>query len=480
MYTHFFFLTRFLGGFFTESAPAPWYKYGFVFLMSFGYFSFPFFGLLADVWIGRYKAILIGIVLCFLSWIIIGIEVIVYSLYDSDTVLWSFYVIAFVFQFCGYSSFTANIIQYNIDQLVGASANELNSVIYWHILCEQLLALFFYPLQCLFNDKYFIMTLFLASGLSVSLVLVSHSFLKHKLENLSLIKNPIKLIVRVLCYARKHKYPENRSALTYWEEEAPSRLDLGKGKYGGPFSEEEVEDVKTFFRMLPLFIAVVAYILSNDSYWSAIDSFLFTTCLALCDSAVNLFSVLTMLLYLFLIRVYFYKYVPSMMSRMSLGVFIALLVIVSKLIVFHFESDISYVWKFLLIPQMFQGLSFTLVYAVSLEFIVAQSPVHMRGVMVGLWYACWGIGHFITTITEFPFHCQSQYICTSFYYYLTKSALVFIILIVFVILAKRYKYRVRENEVNIVQIVDDHYQRYMEQEKQYNIDVSDDSDSSSD
>ena len=35
------------------------------------------------------------------------------------------------------------------------------------------------------------------------------------------------------------------------------------------------------------------------------------------------------------------------------------------------------------------------------------------------------------------------------------------------ILAKRYKYRVRENEVNIHQIVDDHYQRYMEQEEQY-------------
>ena len=40
--------------------------------------------------------------------------------------------------------------------------------------------------------------------------------------------------------------------------------------------------------------------------------------------------------------------------------------------------------------------------------------------------------------------------------------------LVFVMLAKRYKYRVRENEVNIVQIVDDHYQRYMEQEEQYN------------
>ena len=114
--------------------------------------------------------------------------------------------------------------------------------------------------------------MYITSGLSVSLVLVSYSFFKHKLENISLIKNPIKLIVRVLCYAKKHKYPENRSALTYWEEEAPSRLDLGKEKYGGPFTEEEVEDVKTFFRIVfPLIISVCAYALSDGTRrWTVI------------------------------------------------------------------------------------------------------------------------------------------------------------------------------------------------------------------
>ena len=35
----------------------------------------------------------------------------------------------------------------------------------------------------------------------------------------------------------------------YWEEDYPSRLDLGKKKYGGPFSEEEVEDVKIVLRI---------------------------------------------------------------------------------------------------------------------------------------------------------------------------------------------------------------------------------------
>ena len=63
------------------------------------------------------------------------------------------------------------------------------------------------------------------------------------------------MIVRVLCYARKHKCPENRSALTYWEEEAPSRLDLGKEKYGGPFTEEQqVKDVKNVLRLLPIIL----------------------------------------------------------------------------------------------------------------------------------------------------------------------------------------------------------------------------------
>ena len=483
MYTHYILVGRFVGGTSTEIVPSSWYKYGFVIMNSFGYFFFPLFGLLADVWIGRYKAVLIGIVLCFISWIIIGIGFIVDSYIASETIIYSVYGFAYFFQFSGFSSFTANIIQYNIDQLVGVSADELNSVIYWHILSEPLVHFLFYLLQCLFySSKYFIMITFIASGVSVSLVLVSHSFFKHKLENISLMKNPIKLIVRVLCYARKHKYPENRSALTYWEEEAPSRLDLGKDKYGGPFTEEEIEDVKTVFRMPPLFIGFVAFILSDDYYWSAVKSFTLPTCLAVTDSHYSFCSVILMLVYLFFIRVCFYKYIPSMLTRMSVGIFLAFIVTISKVIIFVIERsqpDMNIIGKLLFIPQTIQAFSYILVYPVSLEFIVAQSPVHMRGVMVGLWYAtsC-GLTFLINIIVKFLFHCESQYICTSFYYYITKSVLVLIILIVFVILAKHYKYRVRENEVNIVQIVDDHYQRYINQREQFGSDI--DSDSSSD
>ena len=54
-------------------------------------------------------------------------------------------------------------------------------------------------------------------------------------------------------YAIKHKYPRQRSAFTYCEDTLPSRIDFGKSKYGGPFTTEQVEDVKTLLRTV-LFI----------------------------------------------------------------------------------------------------------------------------------------------------------------------------------------------------------------------------------
>ena len=62
--------------------------------------------------------------------------------------------------------------------------------------------------------------------------------------------SPYISVFKVLQFAKNHKTPLHRSALTYWEDGPPSRLDMGKDKYGGPFTNEQVEDVKTFFRLL--------------------------------------------------------------------------------------------------------------------------------------------------------------------------------------------------------------------------------------
>uniref|UniRef100_A0A1X7UKY2 Major facilitator superfamily (MFS) profile domain-containing protein n=1 Tax=Amphimedon queenslandica TaxID=400682 RepID=A0A1X7UKY2_AMPQE len=426
------------------------------------YLSFPFFGLLADVWIGRYKAILIGMILCFISWIMSGIGFIIQSCDGPEVLQWLAFGIAYFTQYVGLASFSANIIQYTIDQLVGASADELNTVIYWHCAALALSSLLLSFANCFDTYKYINLIMFILSGVAVSLVLVSHSFFKHKLENIPLIKNPIKLIVRVLCYARKHKYPENRSALTYWEEKAPSRIDLGKDKYGGPFTVEEVENVKTVFRIIPMFIAIIGYSLSEEVYFNNDNNTSFLVCGILNDGLHNGCSFLLILLYLYFFRVFFYKYIPSMLRRMSFGLVFALISRIPYLLPF-----LNITWKELA-SQILVGISYVLVNPVSLEFIVAQSPVQTRGVMVGIWYASWQIGIILSRFIAFLFHCGHQNICLNLYYHLTKLVLLLIILIVFVILAKRYKYRVRENEVNIVQIVDRTYQNYFKQEEEYN------------
>ena len=48
-------------------------------------------------------------------------------------------------------------------------------------------------------------------------------------------------------------------AFTYWEDELPSHIDFNKRKYRGPFTTEQVEDVKIFLRLLVI-IAIASII----------------------------------------------------------------------------------------------------------------------------------------------------------------------------------------------------------------------------
>ena len=73
-------------------------------------------------------------------------------------------------------------------------------------------------------------------------------------------------VSKVLKYAWNHKYPERLSAFTYWEEDIPSCIDLGKDKYGGLFTTEEVEDVKTFLRLLLLLTSMFGIHVDRDCF----------------------------------------------------------------------------------------------------------------------------------------------------------------------------------------------------------------------
>ena len=89
------------------------------------------------------------------------------------------------------------------------------------------------------------MVLHVVGSLCLSAVLIIVCLYHKWLDTNDKNGNFVKLIFGVLNYARKNRYPRLHSAFRYTDEEQPSRLDFGKHKFGGPFMEEEVEDVKT-------------------------------------------------------------------------------------------------------------------------------------------------------------------------------------------------------------------------------------------
>ncbi len=97
------------------------------------------------------------------------------------------------------------------------------------------------------------------SGVISSITLCVHFTFHGRLINEPMSGNPVKTVFILFQFAVIHKQPVRRSAFTYCEDERPSRLDLDKSKYGGPFTTEAVEDVKTCLRMSLVITLITAY-----------------------------------------------------------------------------------------------------------------------------------------------------------------------------------------------------------------------------
>ena len=457
------------------------------------YFLYPLGGLIADVWTGRYRVIIMSVYMCFLAWIIACIGYLTSSELHSS---WTGVIlcVSAILYMIGMSGFRSVIIPFNIDQLMGSSSEELSATIYWHLFGMECGRFIMAMWECSLSSQLIIGTHLPVVGFTIATLLVSNYFLKGWLNTTPQISNPIKLIFNVLNYARKNNYPRNRSALTYWQNNYPSRLDLGKEKYGGPFREDEVEGVKTVLRLLPMLICVTGHAIAWDSinftshlsgaqeekeskfYWCFVKSQ---------SINYNVFNI-CILLHQFVIYPCFSRYIPSMLKRICLGLSFALISSITYLMLVLIGYDkkssgdcllnseafddavipINYQWA--LIPQLISGLGFFFVLH-SLEFVIAQSPTNMRGFIVGIWYAAIGIGEVININFYRPFlYIHADPFGCIFYYFLAKSMLILLSLVAFLCLAKHYKLRVRENIVPVYQIAEEYYERYMYMEQSEN------------
>ena len=183
----------------------------------------------------------------------------IHLLSPHDVLKYISIVVAFMCVTIGSPGLIVNAIPFGTDQMLGASSEEISSFIHcmvclgyvhWHsqwLLCGKRLALYWHGRR---PSSSCVHALCCSSFITCSLLCRNWLVIE------PVSQNPLKSIYSVLKYAATHKHPARRSALTYWEEDIPSRIDLGKSKYGGPFTTEQVEDVKTFFHLLVVGIAI--------------------------------------------------------------------------------------------------------------------------------------------------------------------------------------------------------------------------------
>ena len=256
----------------------------------------PLGGWIGDIKYGRYKTIKGSLLfLSIMSVIPIAVSCVNLVRFNHPTLLMhsGVRVVALIVLFClviasigGFISFLANSIPFAMDQLRDAPALELRLFIYWYVWTNFMAVVI--SVGVLLNDNPFIMldsaassgpatqaekltgttlTILVSTIIFITLI-ASFAVLHRRQEWFNIEHNntdPYKLVYKVTKFACQHKHPICRSAFTYCEDELPSGLDLGKSKYGGPFTTEEVEDVKVFYEILKVMLAsgpvfIVAYV----------------------------------------------------------------------------------------------------------------------------------------------------------------------------------------------------------------------------
>ena len=321
--------------------------------------------------------------------------------------------------------------------------------------------------------------------------------------------HPLKLIYNVLKYAWNHKCPERRSAFTYWEEDIPPRIDLGKNKYGGPFTTEEVEDTKTFFSILLLLLSLFGFHLSGHGY-STLDQIMREQCPSkyvmafLADPANIIFSTLILGIPVqSLMSLCCRSYFPNMLKRMGLGLLFCFIKVLLEIVIQvtmtggeycdHFGNNTidscyflscdlninnacvtisnatddlfyckenNFPFLLLLIPNALQGLSIFLVFMTALEFICAQAPLRLKGLLIGVWYAFLAINYLFVEVLEL-FTIEST---TWKIFHGIKAGFIFLSLVMYLCVSRQYRYRLRDEVVNEQYLIEEIYERELAQQ----------------
>ncbi len=406
---------------------------------------YPLMGWLADSRYGRYRTIKCGLwVMWVASFLLSMVSIVKYVTHSYDSNYWSgidflfFGVLAL-----GLSMFQANIIQFGIDQLIDASSTDITSYINWYVWTLYASEIVVLLTQKCINSNNFRLPSTLLLPIFLFFSLLSDLLFSKYLIMEPVTHNPLKLLRNVLLYALKTKYPRQRSAFTYWSDRPYSRLDLAKTLYGGPFSTEEVENVKTFFRVLVLVCVMSPLIGVGYMYTDLIGRTVFSTDSNLLDPRTCLKHLCILKLgsglVVLIIPLYELALYPlcsrwllklarllklTSRNKFKAGIACLLLNYVIHLVLYRYANKgfekfpdhcvlylydkgkasnlISYQW--VPIPKLLECFAKIWLFGSTLEFICAQSPYSMKGLLFGMAYAVCGVFVSISFVAFLPFH----------------------------------------------------------------------------
>ena len=468
-----------------------------------GGFTLPVAGWLADIYVGRYKLLSCSTWIMWFSTVAATISLTMAQFFEAYSLInGKVFLVILVIMAIGLGGFQANIIQFGLDQLYDASTTEIKTFITWHIFtifgCGVILD---FALSCV-GTKYKTVTLLLVCAhLSVAVILLVCFKDSPWLIKEPVIQNPFKLIYKVINYAIKNKHPRQRSSFTYCEDDLPSRIDFGKSKYGGPFTTEQVEDVKTFLRLFP--IAVLGGVLASQflllktvwhhillqftrsSPWQSGQSEVITLDHSLSECYVELSfrhlfvynAIWIVIVHETLLYPVFHRCYPQMKSSQKAMIGMILQIIsVTLLIAFHVYSrrvflkhysaqnvtlpcvffdqestlSMNFNYRWIAIPDLRTSLSLLMIGIGFLEFLSAQIPLQMKGVMLGTGYGTILIVGIISGALMLPFKAKfliwgSGIISCGFWYLLLAFLVQTSACFALVMLTRRYKRRKRED-----------------------------------
>ena len=481
---------------------------------------YPLSGYLADVWCGRFRTIVASLALllfstalclgCLLPWYLFKLSL------NNNALLYSLVVISLFVSIIGIAGYGANFIQFGLDQLLESPSHHQALFAHWAKWCYDLTSMGISFLLCLaiccdstLTTEAISIASFYALFGFVLISLFLFSYWKRRWFNSEPgHHNPYKTVIKVLNFAWKHKQIFRHSAFTYCDDERPSRLDFAKERFGGPFTTEQVEDVKTLIKVVVILLAVgpvfildppssaYSMVLINSHLTRRLDFCSWNWIIVTSGLLRYIASTFFLPIYVWVIFVLFHKHTPKIFCRLGFGILLYLLGILLIYIVdvighiqhqgndtqcFYIAPnniskyyDISFLemhWTVNIPSNVLVGIGSTILTVTILEFISAQSPYSMKGLLFGTHFAITGVYQFLSACLSVPFISRKlpsdgvhrPHIGCLFGYLLLLCLIAFADLILFTVAAKWYKYRERDDRPYDHRFVIDVYNRYLNQ-----------------